>query len=59
MFLTFVTGAPCPPYFCLQTLPVKFSEQPSIFASTCLRKIALPKVFVDEDHFKSSLEAAL
>lgn len=36
MFLTFATGAPCLPYFGLQTLSVKFSDQPSIFASTCL-----------------------
>ena len=30
MFLTFVTGAPCLPYFGLQTLSVKFSDQPSL-----------------------------
>ena len=44
MFLTFVTGAPCVPYFGLQTLSVKFSEQPSIFASTCLCEITLQKL---------------
>lgn len=59
MFLTFVTGAPCLPYFGLQTLSVKFSDQPSIFASTCLCEITLAKMFVDEDHFKLSLEAVL
>lgn len=59
MFLTFVTGASCLPYFGLKTLPVKFSEQPSIFASTCLCEITLPKTFVDEDHFKLSVEAVL
>ena len=59
MFLTFVTGAPCLPYFGLQTLSVKFSNQPSIFASTCLCEVTLSKMFVDEDHFKLSLEAVL
>ncbi|XP_044163265.1 uncharacterized protein LOC114956431, partial [Acropora millepora] len=59
MFLTFVPGAPCLPYFGLQTLSVKFSDQPSIFASTCLCEITMPKMFVDEDHFKLSLEAVL
>ncbi|XP_015763530.1 PREDICTED: uncharacterized protein LOC107342542 isoform X2 [Acropora digitifera] len=52
MFLTFVTGAPCLPYFGLQTLSVKFSDQPSIFTSICLCVNTLPKMFVDEDHFK-------
>lgn len=51
MFLTFVTGAPCLPYFGLQTLSVKFSDH--------LCEITLPKMFVDEDHFKLSLEAVL
>ena len=55
MFLTFVTRAPCLPYCGLQTLSVKFSEQPSIFASTCLREITLPKTFVDEDHFMEAV----
>lgn len=59
LFLTFVAGAPCLPYFGLQTLSVKFSDQPSIFASTCLCEITLPKMLVDEDHFKLSLEAIL
>ena len=59
MFLKFVTGAPCLPYFGLQTLSVKFSDQPSIFASTCVCEITLSKMFVDEDHFKLSLEAVL
>ena len=59
MFLTFVTGSSCLPYFGLQTLSVKFSEQPSIFASTCLCEITLPKTFVDEDHFKLSVKAVL
>ena len=59
MFLTFVTGAPCLPYFGLETLSVKFSDQPSIFASTCLCEITLPKMFVDQDHLKLSLEAVL
>ena len=59
MFLTFVTVAPCLPHFGLQTLSVKFSDQPSIFASTCLCEITLPKMFVDEDQFKLSLEAVL
>ena len=45
MFLTFVTGDPCLPYFGLQTLSV-FSDQPSIFASTCLCEITLPKINV-------------
>lgn len=49
MFLTFVPGAPCLPYFGLQILSVKFSEQPSIFASTCLCEITLPKLFGDEE----------
>ena len=59
MFLAFVTGAPCLPYFGLQTLSVKFSEQPSISAFTSLCDITLPKMFVDEDHFKLSLKAVL
>ena len=59
MFLTIVTGAPCLPYFGLQTLSVKLSEQLSIFASSCLCKITLPKTFVDKDHFKLAVEAVL
>ena len=73
MFLTFVTGAPCLPYFGLQTLSVKFSDQPSIVASTCLCEITLPKMqprsqglsssrpsgLGRQDYFKLSLEAVL
>ncbi|CAH3152215.1 unnamed protein product, partial [Porites lobata] len=37
MFLTFVTGAPCLPYFGLQTLSVKFSDHLSLLPLVCVR----------------------
>ena len=60
-FLTFVTGRPCLPSFGLQKMDLKFAdgESGSIFASTCLCEITLPKTFKRKDDFFMSLEAVI
>ena len=58
-FLSFVTGAQSLPSFGLETVEVKFSDTQSIFASTCLCEIHLPRGFANKEAFCQSLEAVL
>lgn len=56
-FLTFATGAPCLPEFGLGTITIEFSDVPSVFASTCLKKLTFPKKFPDKDMFAAAVQA--
>ena len=47
--LIFATGAPCLPDFGLGRITVEFSDDSSIFSSTCLKKITFPRKFPDND----------
>lgn len=54
-FLKFVTGAPSCPSLGIQNIQVKFTSSNSIYASTCLCEILLPKSFENEELFISSM----
>ena len=58
-FLVFTTGAPCLPNFGLGKIDVKFDSDPSIFSSTCLQSLTLPKSFPDEATFALSMKATI
>ena len=58
-FLVFTTGAPCLPNFGLGKIDVKFDSDPSIFASTCLQSLTLPKSFPDEATFALTMKATI
>ena len=47
--LIFATGAPCLLDFGLGMITVEFSDESSIFSSTCLKKITFPRKFPDSD----------
>ena len=47
-FLIYTTGAPCLSNFGLGKITVKFETDPSIFASTCLKSLTLPRSFPDQ-----------
>jgi len=58
-FLIFATGSPCLPNFGLGKIGVEFDNVPSIYASTCLQKVTLPKSFPDKATFMASMDAAI
>ena len=56
-FPTFSTGAPCLPDYDLGRIRIEFDDVESIFSSTCLRKVTLPRNFPGKATFLSALEA--
>ena len=58
-FLVFSTGSPTLPSFGLGTINVKFEAETSIFASTCLQEITMPKEFPDEETFVTAFDAVV
>jgi len=57
-FLTFATGAPCLPDFGLGHIKIEFSDDDSIFSSTCTRKVTLPSNFTDPETCHAAIKAA-
>lgn len=58
-FLVFSTGSPTLPSFGLGTVEIKFEAETSIFASTCLQEITMPKGFPDKETFITALDAVI
>ena len=56
-FLTFSTGAPCLPEFGLGRIRIVFDDIGSIFSSTCLKKVTLPRNFPDKNTFLAAIQA--
>ena len=51
MFLQFATGAPMLLNFGIGKISIKFAEEISIFASTCLNTVTFPQTFPDQETF--------
>lgn len=56
--VVFATGAPTLPDFGLSKIMIDFSDDMSIFSSTCSKKITFPRFFPNKETFFAAIDAA-